>query len=75
MLPDTQVTPRLCLQLALKRKIWPAPFMQLSINIIVDQANQKTFEVVVWGELRTREVHVLVYNSTTIILIGSTTES
>ena len=75
ILSDTRVTSHLRLELSLIRKIRAAPFMQLSINIVVDPADQKTVKKVVWAELRTREVHVLVYNSTTVVLIRSTTES
>ena len=67
ILPDIQITSRLPLKSALQRKTWGSlqMHMKLSLNIVVDPAHEKTFRVVVWGELGTRKTHVLVYTSTT----------
>ena len=73
-LPDTMVSTRLGLQSCLKKMLWannstsrcvqPPMYME----IVVDQnpeAAREAFRVIVWGELRSNQVHCLVYTSTT----------
>jgi outer membrane protein assembly factor BamB len=62
LLPDTKVSPRLCLESCLKKKLRGSNSATISINIVVDPAD-KTFKVIVWGELRLNQVHALVYSS------------
>jgi len=70
LLPDTKVSPRLGLRSCLKKKLWESNSRptcaqpSVSINIVVD-ATGKTFKVMVWGELRSNQVHALVYSSAT----------
>jgi hypothetical protein len=70
LLPDTMVSQRLRLQSCLKKKLWGSNSTptcvqpSMSINIVVDAAG-KTFKVMVWGELRSTQVHALVYSSST----------
>jgi hypothetical protein len=61
-LPDTKVTPCLRLESCLKKKLLQTK--SISINIVVNSAG-KTFKVIVWGELRSNQVHALVYSSAT----------
>ena len=71
-LPDTRVSTRLSLKSCLKKKLWPTNSTpetgtvqpSISINLVVDDGG-KTFKVMVWGELRTAQVHALVYSSAT----------
>jgi hypothetical protein len=70
LLPDTKVSPGLGLQSCLKKKLWESNSTptcvqsSMSINIVVD-ATGKRFKVMVWGELRSNQVHALVYSSST----------
>jgi len=74
LLPDAKLSSRLRLQACLKKKLWqhrlkkkPWQTNQLpsiSINIVGDSAS-KSFKVMVWGELRNKQVHALVYSSVT----------
>ena len=69
LLPNTWVTSHLRLDMCLQRKLWggttTALQVHLSLSIVVDPAGEKAFKVMVWGELRTRQVHFLVYSSAT----------
>lgn len=65
LLPDTKVSTRLGLQSCLKKKLWGSNCTpSMSINIVVDSAT-KTYKVMVWGEVRSGQVHSLVYSSAT----------
>lgn len=74
LLPDAKLSSRLRLESCLKKKLWqprlkkkpwqPHHLPSISINIFGDSAS-KSFKVMVWGELRNKQVHVLVYNSRT----------
>ena len=69
ILPDTQVTSKLNLHQCLKGRVWSwrtaTPSIHLSVQTVVDNGGEKTFKVTVWGELRTRQIHLLVYSSAT----------
>lgn len=74
LLPDAKLSTRLRLESCLKKKLWqlrlkkkpwqPHQLPSISINIVGDLAS-KSFKVMVWGELRNKQVHALVYSSVT----------